>query len=332
MSEKLLNIVPQNNYQLTSVTNLAALDFAIEQATTFAGTVDIQKRIDVLLDMARIADCALEQQNEIALRRLLAIRRGGQILEGLERDKNQWSAPDRLSGAKSEYREAITESSVSERTARRWQTVGRIPEETFNEYIDETIEKKSELTFAGVLRHARRAQPTDSIPLPEGTFRIIYADPPWYYGNTMGPYMTNISDHYPQMTTDEICALNVGGIAQDNAVLFMWTTSPHLQESFRVIEAWGFEYKASFVWDKVKHNMGHYNSVRHELLLVSTRGACQPDTKKLFDSVVSIERSEHSEKPEEFRNIIDTLYPHGDRVELFARKQVAGWASYGNQL
>ena len=41
---------------------------------------------------------------------------------------------------------------------------------------------------------------------------------------------------------------------------------------------------------------------------------------KLFDSVQSIEKTKkHSEKPEEFRNIIDTLYTKGKRIELFAR-------------
>ena len=45
-----------------------------------------------------------------------------------------------------------------------------------------------------------------------------------------------------------------------------------LERSFPIIKAWGFEYKTFFVWDKVKHNVGYYNSVRAELLLVCTRG------------------------------------------------------------
>jgi len=84
------------------------------------------------------------------------------------------------------------------------------------------------------------------------------------------------------------------------------------------------------VWDKIKHNMGHYNSVRHEFLLVCTRGSCLPDTPTLYDSVQSIERSQtHSEKPEEFRKIIEALYTRGDRLELFARARVPGWTAYG---
>ena len=163
---------------------------------------------------------------------------------------------------------------------------------------------------------------------PEGKYRVIYADPPWEYGNTMPDYFTEQGDHYPLMSLRSICDVPIK--AEENAVLFLWATSPILEEAFQVIDAWGFRYKSSFVWDKVKHNMGHYNSVRHEFLLVCTRGSCQPDVKKLFDSVVSVPRTAHSEKPEEFRTIIDTLYPHGKRIELFARKQTKGWDVYGN--
>lgn len=166
----------------------------------------------------------------------------------------------------------------------------------------------------------------------EKKYRIIYADPPWSYGNAMPEYVTEPKDYYTLMTTEEICQMPVVGICEDNAVLFMWTTSPHLPEALEVVKAWGFKYKTTFIWDKIKHNMGHYNSVRHEILLVCTRGACTPDVKKLFDSVVSIERAEHSKKPEFFREIIETIYTHGNKIELFARQAPQGWDVFGNQI
>ena len=168
-------------------------------------------------------------------------------------------------------------------------------------------------------------------PALSGKYRVIYADPPWSYGDKAPSYPGVAENHYPTMTLAELCDLPVKDIADENAVLFLWTTSPLLEESFSVINAWGFKYKASFVWDKVKHNMGHYNSVRHEFLLIATKGSCQPENQKLFDSVVSEERTEHSAKPETFRNIIETLYPSASKVELFARKQSEGWSAWGNQ-
>jgi N6-adenosine-specific RNA methylase IME4 len=189
------------------------------------------------------------------------------------------------------------------------------------------------------LRAARweliRRERQDAPPMPTEKYRVLYADPPWEYARTDLDGYGHTDRHYPSMTLDELFAMreDIDGIIEDDAVLFLWATSPLLPGALRLIQAWGFSYKASFVWDKVRHNYGHYNSVRHELLLVGTKGSCTPDVPKLIDSVQTIERTEtHSEKPEEFREIIDTLYPHGSRLELFARKDgIDGWDFWGNE-
>lgn len=173
--------------------------------------------------------------------------------------------------------------------------------------------------------------------LPEGKYHVIYADPPWQYSAEKGAYMGQgygaAADHYPTMSMEELTALPVGNLAEDVGVMFMWATSPLLPEQLGVLAAWGFAYKAAFIWDKVKHNLGHYNSVRHEFLLIGTRGSFAPRHTQLFDSVQTIERSdEHSEKPEEFRGIIETLYPDTKKIELFRRGVApAGWDVWGNE-
>lgn len=160
-------------------------------------------------------------------------------------------------------------------------------------------------------------------------YRVIYADPPWSYNDKQDTiYHGGAVKHYPTMPLEEICALPIP--AEKDSVLFLWTTSPMLEDSFKVIKAWGFKYKSSFIWDKVATAMGNYNSVRHEFLLICVRGSCVPDVPKRLDSVVSIERSEHSRKPDEFRQMIDTLYPVGDRLEMFARESAEGWDVWGN--
>jgi N6-adenosine-specific RNA methylase IME4 len=195
-----------------------------------------------------------------------------------------------------------------------------------------------EVSLNAAYRVVQHQQKQVAPPLPTNKYRIWYADPPWSYGNS-GAIGDNdnygrAERHYPTMSIAELCAMgaDIKTACEDNAVLFMWVTSPLLAECFPVIKAWGFEYKTSFVWDKIGHNFGHYNSVRHELLLVCTRGSCTPDNPKLYDSVISIEKSRvHSEKPEEFRHIIDNIYPNGRRIELFARRAVEGWDAWGNE-
>lgn len=165
-------------------------------------------------------------------------------------------------------------------------------------------------------------------------FRIIYADPCWSYNDKQNTdKLGGAEKHYDTMSIRELSELPVKEITEDNAVLFLWVTSPLLEESFEVIKAWGFKYKTSFIWDKIKHNMGHYNSVRHEFLLIATKGSCTPDNKKLYDSVQSIERTEHSAKPKEFMDIIDDLYVYGDRLEMFAREgDRENWLYWGNEI
>jgi hypothetical protein len=47
---------------------------------------------------------------------------------------------------------------------------------------------------------------------------------------------------------------------------------------------------------------------------------------RLFDSVVCAERTEHSVKPKQFFNIIETLYPYGERTEVYQRGTTRpGW-------
>lgn len=164
-------------------------------------------------------------------------------------------------------------------------------------------------------------------------YRVIYADPPWSYNDKQDTdYYGGAEKHYGTMPLDAIAALPIERIAEKNAVLFLWTTNPLIFDSKQIFEAWGFTYKSMFIWDKVKTGMGHYNSVRHEMLLICTRGSCTPDTPRMFDSVQSIERSSnHSEKPQEFREIIETLYA-GEKIELFARVKREGWDVWGNEV
>jgi len=175
--------------------------------------------------------------------------------------------------------------------------------------------------------------------LPTGKWGVIYADPPWKYADAQavkGAFGTGTGAancHYPSLSLSELKALPVPDIASANCVLWLWATCPLLEDALDLARAWRFSYKTQFVWDKVKHNMGNYNSVRHELLLICTRGSCLPEISKLFDSVQTIERTEHSCKPEEFRHIIETLYPSAKKIELFRRGETPdGWDAWGNEV
>lgn len=335
---------------MDALANLSAATTALAEARTLEDVKRILDVAEAARTYARAAKLGLDAANYATEIKLRAERKAGDLLAQLERGTydrgNQYVAKSQPGiQPPSEYRTIITENDIAPTTAHRWQTVATIPDEVFEQHIAETKADGDELSTAGLLRvaqelkrEAMRLQKVESPPLPSDKYRVIYADPPWQYNNAG---VINESDnygraarHYPTMSIAELCDLGeqIKAMADRDAVLFMWVTSPLLEECFDVIRAWGFQYKTSFVWDKVGHNYGHYNSVRHELLLICTRGSCVPDTKTLYDSVISIEKSSvHSEKPAEFRRIIDDLYTWGNRIELFARTEVDGWAMWGNE-
>lgn len=189
------------------------------------------------------------------------------------------------------------------------------------------------------IRIAGRARVLDGQAPLNGMFRVIYADPPWFYGDsgviTDGDAYGRAERHYPSLTMEALSNLPVEAHALPDSVLFCWVTAPMLYENpgpREVIEAWGFKPKTGMVWDKVLHNFGHYVSVRHELLIIATRGSCTPDAPTpMPDSVQTIRRGDvHSEKPDEFRQIITALYTRGPYLELFGRTARDGWSVFGN--
>ncbi len=289
-------------------------------------------------------DSGLEQQNKWAEIRIKAQRKGGELLAQLSVSpgkRTDLTLP--TDGQGSTKKDEIEKNNLSRGTANRWQQIATVPVETFENHIQETKEKRQELTSASVLRLAQaekrrqRHEDVNDIELSGKKYRVIYCDPPWRY-NDSGVITENdnygrAERHYPTMSLTQLKDLPIKIMTDDNAILFMWSTNPMLTSALELVDSWGFKYKTLFVWDKVKHNYGHYNSVRNELLLICTRGSCTPDNVKLFDSVQQIERSKvHSQKPEEFREIIDTLYTWGNKIELFARKRTSGWDAWGNQL
>ena len=172
-------------------------------------------------------------------------------------------------------------------------------------------------------------------PMPElkteQKYSVIYADPPWQYERPVSD-SRKIENQYPVMSLDEIRALPVGKLATDAAILYLWATSPKLEESMQVMNAWGFSYRSCAVWDKEIMGMGYWFRQQTELLLVGIRGAMpSPEPASRVSSLITSRRGKHSQKPDCVYQMIETMYPDLSRIELFSRQQRPGWAAFGNQ-
>lgn len=312
-------------------TELAKLDKAallLSEAKDLNEVKKIRDMAEAARTYAKAAKLGQQAINHATSIKFLAERKMGQMLK--ETPRASGGQPYRKStGAEREPVEpTLSEIGLTKKESSRAQMLASLPEEKFEEV------RTGQKPLLAVKREIRLGKASKETTLPDGKFRVIYADPPWSYGNQLAPeHYGPAKNHYATMSIQQLCDMPIKDLTEENSVLFLWVTSPLLNECWPVIKAWGFDYKTSFVWDKVKHNMGHYNSVRHEFLLICTRGSCTPDAKELHDSVISLERSKtHSEKPEYFRELIGKLYTHGRKLELFSRKVVDGWERHGNEI
>jgi N6-adenosine-specific RNA methylase IME4 len=183
-------------------------------------------------------------------------------------------------------------------------------------------------------RAAELAATTKAMPVGKRRWPVILADPPWEYEHpALATPNRRVDNHYPTLTLERICSLPVDQLGADDCVLFLWTTAPHLRETFEVLEAWGFEYKSGLVWDKEIMGTGYWVRGQHEHLLIAVKG--KPPMAPFAAvpaSVIRESRREHSRKPEASYAIIERMYPELPKIELFARQTRVGWEAWGNEI
>lgn len=172
--------------------------------------------------------------------------------------------------------------------------------------------------------------------------RVLCADPPWKFRDKLPGKNRGAARNYPLMTTEEICRFPLPPLA-DDCVLFLWRVAAMQQAALDVVRMWGFNPpQREIVWLKKTVNgnrffgMGRVVRAEHEVCLIATRGRPQvlnhstrstfvTDFEGLSDVV-----GRHSEKPEKFYEIVESLYA-GPYAELFARRQRPGWTCLGEE-
>lgn len=173
--------------------------------------------------------------------------------------------------------------------------------------------------------------------LMPGKYGILYADPPWEYGQRS--VNGAAEKHYPTMRDEDIYRLPVARLAADNCVLFLWATFPKLPVALRTIEAWGFRYKTvAFVWIKQNRKakswfwgLGFWTRGNAEICLLAIRGRPRRISAKVHQLIVSPVEA-HSKKPDIARDKIVELMGDLPRIELFARQKTPGWDVWGNEV
>ncbi len=201
-------------------------------------------------------------------------------------------------------------------------------------------------------KNKTKVNPLDNIYpiLPKDKYQVIYADPPWDYGGKMQYDKTTIKAEnenferdifissatfkYPTLKLKDLMLLDVKSIADDDCILFMWTTGPQMENAIKLGTAWGFEYKTiAFVWDKMVHNPGRYTLSQTEFVLAFKKGKFPtPRGARNVRQLLSVHRGEHSVKPHQVIDGITQMFPQQKKIELFARNNYEGWDNWGLEI
>jgi N6-adenosine-specific RNA methylase IME4 len=238
--------------------------------------------------------------------------------------------------------ELAKEHSVSDRTVQRAgsfaEEVARLPE--LQRAIAEgkpVLQVKREIKERE--REARReenrakvseAQAPEDIIKSAAKFATIVIDPPWDWGDEGDQdQMGRARPDYATMSKEQLMALPVGTLADDDCHLYMWITNRSLPKGFDLIQAWGFRYITAITWAKPSFGMGNYFRGQTEQILFAVKGS-QPLKRKDVGTLFTAPRGPngHSSKPVEFYDLVESCSP-GPFLEMFSRHNREGWTAWG---
>ena len=168
-------------------------------------------------------------------------------------------------------------------------------------------------------------------------YRTLVVDPPWpmrkinrKVRSRQGSFLD-----YPVMTLEEIEALDIDHWATRDAYCFLWTTQKFIKPAFGILEAWEFPYVCTITWCKPT-GICPYNPFQFasEFVLFGCRDRkvfrqFRMGTVKTWFCTKG--RPRHSEKPEQFYQMIRRITPE-PRIDLFARRRHKGFDAWGNQV
>jgi len=206
-----------------------------------------------------------------------------------------------------------------------------------NDIMDEIEKNKDIITPSKVSSGIRKRKREEEIEKQKekieqsefvGLYDIIVIDPPWKYNRNYDPETSRIASPYPEMDLEELKKIDLP--ANENCILWLWTTHAFIFDAKKLMDIWGFDYKAILTWDKDKMGMGYWLRMQCEFCLLGIKGSPVWDIKNIRD-IIREPRREHSRKPKGFYEKISDNFV-GKKADYFSREEIPGFDRKGNDI
>jgi Transcriptional activator, adenine-specific DNA methyltransferase len=238
----------------------------------------------------------------------------------------------------------LQEAGITKKQSSQAQAIASVPAKHFEAAIEEaksTGELFPNRVAAGLIRisHCSETQKhldksASSLPdTPTGKFDVLVIDPPWPMRTIDRDERPNQAGlNYQTLYVYEIEALDlVSRFSAPDVHVFLWVTHRFLPEAFKILTAWRLNYGFCMVW----HKPGGFQPVglpqfNCEFCLYARRGKPVFVSTKAFPVCFTAPRGKHSEKPEEFYDVIRRVTA-GRRLDAFNRRKIEGFIGWGNE-
>jgi N6-adenosine-specific RNA methylase IME4 len=198
---------------------------------------------------------------------------------------------------------------------------------------------QGEITATKAIQEIRRTAQTKAleevaareVEKPTGLYDVIVIDPPWPMVKIERDVRPNqVAFEYPTMDEAELAALKIP--ADADCHVWLWTTHKFMPMAFKLLDAWGLKYVCTFVW----HKPGGFQPIglpqfNCEFALYARKGTPKFLDTKALPTCFNAPRGAHSEKPEEFYDVVRRV-TGGRRLDMFNRRMIDGFTGWGKEM
>ena len=251
---------------------------------------------------------------------------------------SETSAQRRMQAARNivpEVKEAIRNTEIANSTTQLLQLARLAPAEqievarNITDGVSSIADAVRQVKKAQVIANLENVEAQEAKKI-EGVYDVIVIDPPWPMKKIERDVAPNqVEFDYPTMSEEELFNLEIP--CADNCHVWLWTTQKYLPLALDLLEAWDLKYVCTFVWHKPggfqPFGLPQYNC---EFALYARRGSPEFIDFKNFMVCFEAPRGAHSEKPQEFYDMVNRVTA-GRRLDMFNRRAIPGFDTWGKE-